>query len=512
MKSPALALALVLLASPAVAQEAQPEGVALTVYSTAAPGAVPPELYRPALGGEGYAPSGGAIPGYAVVKQEREMPLEKGRATVRFTDVASLIDPTTVVFESLSDPDGTSVVEQNYQFDLVGTAKLLQRYIDREVTVERAVGDKLETVTGRLLSTAGGLVLQSKDGAVQVINAYDAVRFPELPGGLITRPTLVWDVAAAKTGPQRVRVSYQTGGLTWWADYNLTFAEGKDANSGTLDVGAWVSIINQSGASYPDAGLKLIAGDVQRAAPPPAQYLMRDKRVAMAAEMAAPGFEEKAFFEYHLYSLGRKTTLPDNSTKQIELFPPVSGVPVEKVLVYYGLGAGFRGVFADPVTDRNYGAGEFNKKVDVYLRFENSKDVGLGMPLPAGRVRVNKLDPADQSLEFIGEDTIDHTPKDEKVLIKLGSAFDVVGERKQVDFKLDTDRNFAEETIEVTLRNHKDEPVKVIVKENLFRWLTWEITQSSAKYTKVDARTIEFPVQVAKDGEAKVRYTVRYSW
>jgi hypothetical protein len=320
----------------------------------------------------------------------------------------------------------------------------------------------------------------------------------------------VWDVNAAKPGAQRTRVTYQTSGITWWADYNITFAEGKNANSGVLDVNAWVSILNQSGATYPDAGLKLVAGDVQRAAPEPT-YAMRDRRAMMAAEVAQTGFAEKAFFEYHLYTLGRKTTLPDNSTKQIELFPPVSKVPADKVLVYYGLPSGFPSFFADPVVDRNLGT-EMNKKVDVYLRFKNSKEAGLGMPLPAGRIRVNKLDPADQSLEFIGEDTIDHTPKDEQVLIKLGNAFDVVGERKQTDFKVDINKHTLEESIEVVLRNHKQEPVQVLVKENLFRWLNWQITQSSAKYEKVDARTVQFPVDVAKDGEATVRYTVRYSW
>ena len=168
---------------------------------------------------------------------------------------------------------------------------------------------------------------------------------------------------------------------------------------------------------------------------------MADGRfMAKAAGQEARGFEEKAFFEYHLYTLGRPTTLPDNSTKQIELFPDARGVPCDKVLVYYGLPTGFRGFFPNPVTDRNYGT-ESNTKVDIYLRFKNAKDNGLGMPLPAGRIRVSKLDPADKSLEFIGEDTIDHTPKDEQVLIKLGNAFDVVGERKQVDFKIDTARD-----------------------------------------------------------------------
>ena len=340
------------------------------------------------------------------------------------------------------------------------------------------------------------------------------MKFPQLPGGLITKPTLVWDVFTQRPGVHRTRVTYETKAMTWWADYNVIFAEGADANKGLLDVGAWVTIINQSGASYPNAKLKLIAGDVHRAPQPTALQYRRERMAVAQARMAgdAGGFQEKAFFEYHLYTLGRPTTLPDNSTKQIELFPTAKQVPCEKVLVYYGLGRGFRSYsFGSPMMDRNFG-NQSNKKVDIYLRFKNEKEAGMGMPLPSGRVRVSKLDPADDTLEFIGEDTIDHTPKDEEVLIKLGSAFDVVGERKQVDFAVDTRRNWMDEKFEIKIRNHKDEAVKVIVKENLFRWLNWQITDASHRYEKVDARTIHFPVRIEKDGEVVITYTVHYSW
>lgn len=489
----------------------QDSGTALTIYSSAQPGAIPPELYRP-IPGEGapHPGQGQNIPGYAVIRQERGINIDQQRDTVRFSDVAALIDPTTVTFTSLTDPDGTRVLDQNYEFDLVSTAKLMERFLGKEIMVIQIRGDKTETVRGTLLSTAGGLVLKSGDG-VQVLSSYANVQFPELPGGLMTRPTLVWDVITQKTGRHDVRISYQTAGITWWADYNAVFSEGKDANSGVLDFGAWVSIINQSGAGYTDAKLKLIAGDVHRAPKPPRPMVMRQMMAEGAAVPDARGFEEKAFFEYHLYTLGRPTTLPDNSTKQIELFPTARNVPVEKVMVYYGLPQEFRGIFPNPMTDRNFGT-QSNKKVDIYLRFKNEKDAGLGIPLPAGRIRVSKLDPADKSLEFIGEDTIDHTPKDEEALIKMGSAFDVVGERKQVDFKIDTRGHSMEETIEIKLRNHKDEPVKVLVKENLFRWVNWKITEKTHDFEKVDARTIHFPVTVAKDGEVTVRYTVQYTW
>ena len=485
------------------AAAANGSGTALTNYSTLRPGAVPPEHYRD--GGRGQN-----VPGYAVVRNERELALRSGRNSVRFTDVAALIDPTTVHFESLTDAKGTSVIEQNFQFDLVNTQRLLQKYVDGTITVDQLRGDSVESFRGTLLSVAGGITLKREDGSIQILPHNAGIRLPELPGGLITRPTLVWDITAAKGGTHRTRVSYQTGGITWWTDYNVTYADGVNANACKLDIGAWVSIVNQSGASYPEARLKLVAGEVQRVTP--AGQMQRAPMAArtQALQDRAAGFEEKSFFEYHLYTLGRATSIPDNSTKQIELFPAARDVPCEKKLVYYGMTPAY-GYAPDPITDRNYGT-QSNKKVDVYLGFKNSADNNMGMPLPSGRVRVNKLDAADVTLEFIGEDKIDHTPRNENVLIKMGSAFDVVGERRQVGFSVDTSRRTMTEEIEVKLRNRKREAVTVIVKENLYRWVNWQITSKSQDFEKQDARTIHFPVKVAADGEAVVRYTVQYTW
>ena len=479
---------------------------AITIYSSAQPGAISPEMYRP-VPGMGM-PNSMAIPGYALVRDERMVKLANGRSTLQFTDVAGLIDPTTVQFVSLTDPS-TRVLEQNFQFDLVSTQKLLQKFIDRPITLDYSLGNDAKTLTGTLLSAADGLVLRASNGEISAVHSYNSVRFPDLPGGLITRPTLVWDIATQKPGDHRARVTYQTGGVTWWTDYNLTYADGRDANSGTLDVGAWVSIINQSGASYSNARLKLIAGDVHRAQPAAAPMsLARMEKLGEAD--AVRGFAEKALFEFHLYTLGRPTTLLNNSTKQIELFDQARQVPAKKVLVYYGLDQGAY-FYPSPVTDRDYG-GQSNKKVDVYVEFKNDEKFGLGVPLPAGRIRVAQLDAADQSLEFIGEDIIDHTRKNEMVRIKLGSAFDVVGERKQVDFAVNTSAKWMEEEIEVKLRNHKEMPVTVLVKENLYRWSNWKIMKKSQDYDKEDARTIYFPVTLAKDGSATVRYRVRYTW
>jgi hypothetical protein len=502
---PAALAALALLSGTGTEVAGQPgaPGTALTIYSSASPGSISPDAMR--------TPGRGALPGYGVVRQERDLDFSKGRNAVRFADVAALIDPTTVVFESLTDPKGTTVIEQNYQFDLVSTDKLLQRYVDRPIVVDQVRGQGTESFNGTLLSTQGGLVLRRDDGSVQILPHNAGIRLPSLPGGLITRPTLLWDVSAQRAGAHRTRVSYQTQGLTWWADYNLTYSEGSGQGC-SLDVGAWVSIVNQSGASYADAKLKLVAGEVHRVTRGTVYpQSMAAKRSVANEAVAAPGFSEKSFFEYHLYTLGRATTLPDNSTKQLELFPTARRVPCEKVLVYYGQAGADYGFLPSPATDRTYGL-QGHRKVDVYLQFRNSEANGMGMPLPAGRMRVSKLDPADQTLEFVGEDAIAHTPRNEKVQLTLGSAFDVVGERRQVDFRVDTSRKTMTEEIEVKVRNQKKERVTVQVKETMYRWVNWNITARSQEFRKDDARTVVFPVTIAPEGEAIVRYTVQYTW
>jgi hypothetical protein len=477
---------------------------AITLYSSAQPGTLNPKTFR--NGGEGMA-----IPGYALVREERAFDLKAGRNVLRVNDVPGLIDPTTVAFTSLTDPSGTRVAEQSFEFDLTSTAKLLSRYLDREITVEQSRGQSMATSSGTLVGIQGGLTLRQADGSVRIVNEHSGVRLPSLPGGLISKPTLVWDIDAARGGAHKTRFAYQTGGMTWWTDYNLTYSEAPSGGC-KVDVGAWVTIVNQSGASFDDAKLKLIAGDVQRAQPERrAVYPASAPQMLARKDAITDGFVEKAFFEYHLYTLGRPASLANNSTKQIELFPTAAGVGCEKRLVYFGQGSLYP-YYGAPVMDRTPGM-QANKKVDVYLRVKNAASNGLGVPLPAGKIRVSKLDEADRSLEFIGEDLIDHTPRDETVQIKLGSAFDVVGERRQVDFRIDTSAKWIEEDIEVKVRNQKpSETVTVLVRENLYRWTNWTLTRKTHDFTKEDARTIHFPVRISPKGEAVVRYTVRYTW
>ena len=500
-----LAVVLGTASGPLAAQDALP-ATSLTIYSSARPGAVPAELYRPVPGSGAYF--GQSVPGYAVIRQSSQIELGAGRNQYSLTDVAAYIDPTTVRFESRTDPT-TRVLEQAFQFDLVNTQRLMQRYTDQIITVDQRSADGMQQITGRLLSSDSGLILAGDDGRIHSINDYSNIHFPELPGGLMTRPTLVWEVVTNRAGTHDIRVSYQTTGITWWADYNLTFTPGPDANSGYLDLGAWVSILNRSGASYGDAQLKLIAGDVNRAEPSGPMVMRALEQGGLAAD-ATGGFEERGLFEFHLYTLGRSTTIPDNSTRQIELLPVTPKVPARKLLVYYGEIPRY-GFDRQPITDRDFGL-PMNTKVDVYLEFKNEEAVGLGIPLPAGRIRVSQLDESDESLELIGEDIIDHTPKDEDVLIKLGSAFDVVGNRRQVDFQIDVGSRRMEEVIEVAIRNHKPDPVEVIVKETLFLWADNDIVQADSDYERFDNSTVHFPVMVTADGETVVRYRVRYTW
>jgi hypothetical protein len=485
---------------------ARAEQTQITIYSSAAPGAVPAGSYQLAPGQRGPDPA--SIPGYAIVRAARTIALKEGLNHIEVGDVAAYIDPTTVSFESLTAPETTRVVEQSFKFDVVNVERLLERYIGHTITVDPASTADAPPLTGRLLSIEGGLVLASEGGDLHAVSNYRAVHFPNLPGNLITRPTLVWDVVAQQADEHDTRVSYETRGMTWWADYNLLFSAGRDQQNGTIGIAAWASILNASGASYPDATIKLIAGDVHRAArtPRPMGRMMSQA----ALEQADAGFQERSFSELHLYTLGRSASLDENSTIQLALFPRVENVPAEKQLIYEPL-QGRYPTLPTPITDRTFGP-PATDKVDNYLRFVNDERYGLGMPLPAGRVRVSQVDGADGSPELIGEDLIDHTPKGEAVLLDLGSAFDVVGERRQVAFALDRESRHIDETVEIVLRNHKNQAVQVLVKEKLFRWPDNEVVDSNHRYERIDASSIQFPTRVAANGEETVRYRVRYSW
>ncbi|WP_395374929.1 DUF4139 domain-containing protein [Marinicella sp. W31] len=467
---------------------------AITIYSTASPGT---------LDAQQLAQHGSHIPGYAMVKQERTVPIKKGAFEYAFTDVSAQIDPTTVTFTIPENPEIAHVLEQSYQFDLVNTEKLLQKYIDQNISVTFNSGDSSKTIEGTLLSASGGLVLSANSGQIVTLNDWQHIRYPSLPGGLLTKPTLLWRLKGQKNGDYQSRVTYQTQGITWWTDYNLLLEEKN--NNCSFDLGAWVTIINQSGASYAQAQLKLIAGDVNRVSAPNVHPQVMMRSTAVAEEDT--GFQEKAFFEYHLYTLQRPVDLLNNATKQLELMPAVSEVSCHKRLDFDFTRAG-RFNHRRPITDRNYYLTS-NAKAEVFIDFKNDTKSGLGIPLPAGRVRVNQLD-SDGSVEFIGEDLIQHTPKNEAVSIKLGEAFDVVGERTQQDFQLR--QNGLSETFRISLRNQKTQTQTVRLTEHLYRWSNWSIQDASHEHKKANASSIVFEVKIAPESEAIISYTVDYNW
>lgn len=423
-----------------------------------------------------------------LVKDVRELDFQKGKSLIQFTDVASQIDPTSVHFSPVNPSDQVSILEQNYQYDLVSSSKILEKYVDKEIELFTKSGDtkgEEKSYKGTLLSYSNdNVTIQEPTGAIRIIRLDEVVDlyFPSLPEGLITRPTLVWFLDSQVSGKKKAEVSYLTSGINWHAEY-VAVVDQKDEN---LELAGWVSIDNRSGASYQDAKVKLIAGEVHRVAEAPVPTRMGKGFVAEMA--AAPQFEEKPFFEYHLYTLMRPATIKDNEIKQVSLFPS-AGVKTNKIYTYDGL--------------------QDDKNVRVELEFKNAQSEGLGMPLPEGKIRVYQAD-EDKSLEFVGEDKIDHTPKDEKVRVFLGNAFDIVGERQKSNFKQISD-DVSEESYQIKLRNHKEEPVEVVVVEHLYSYVQWEITESSIPYDKKDASTIEFKVQLAKDQEVTVNYTVRYS-
>jgi len=411
-----------------------------------------------------------------LVKETRTIEVKKGAFTFEAADVAAQIDPTSVHLKL----DGATIFEQNFEYDLVSRDRLLERYLDQPIQVFTDKGDMFE---GTLLSASGSeLILRSSVGRVQVVapSAVRDVRFGDLPGGLRTRPTLVWSLFGEKSGKQNTELSYLTHGLNWHAEYVAVTSEKGDK----LDLSSWVSIENRSGASYENAKLKLMAGEVQLVQPPGPFDGGRGRAYMEAMATQAPKFEEKPFFEYHLYTLDKPTTLKDRQTKQISLFEPAT-VTARKEYIY----------------DQQKNA----EKVMVNLVFKNEKAAGLGMPLPAGKVRIYQRD-EDGALEFVGEDMLDHTPQDEEVRLVAGAAFDLAVEKEMTDTKRITDR-VREEAYRIELRNHKKENVEIVVSEHF--WGDWQILESSHPYVKKNAFTIEFKVPVEAGKETVITYRVR---
>jgi hypothetical protein len=434
----------------------------------------------------------------ALVRDVRQIHLERGEFPLKFEDVAAAIMPQTVHFRSLTDPSKLSVVEQNYEYDLLDPQRLLQKYVGHELTISYTeatdAGPKWMTANAMLLAdNNGGLVWKVGD---QIVTNAQPYTFPDLPGDLYSQPTLVWTLDNRGADAQRVETSYLTNSINWSADYVLNVSRDEK----TADLNGWVTLVNNSGMAYQNANLQLVAGAVHRTPPP-----MPMDAMAKSVSMQVLPLENRNFVqlenlgEYHLYTVQRRTSIQNNETKQISLLNGTN-IPVEKYLAVEG----------QPFYYRNpQGIGNpIPQPVKVFYRFKNDEKSGLGMPLPAGTVRVYQAD-SQGGTQFVGEDAITHTPKDETLRVYIGDAFDVVCERKEIDFKRLANDLFEME-YQITLRNHKDGPVTVEVREPVGG--DWEVVNSNYKWTKLDATTIGFEIPVDKDGTSTLDYRVRVKW
>ena len=464
----------------------------------------------------------------ALIREIRPITLTKGLNTIVLPDIPATIDGTSLHFSSLTDPKSVRVLEQNFQYDLIHHAKLLEKYLGKEVEFVRydQATEKEFSVFGKLLATGwqqqasynpygqrlppssysySGQMIAEINGKVE-IGPSGRLILPSLSEGLILKPQLQWLLSSTRAGSHNTEISYLATQLSWNCDYVVLLNQ-EDTK---LDLTGWVTLTNNSGASFKDAGLKLVAGDLNVIKTEAEAVGFARKSLAMADE-AAPQFEQKELFEYKLYTLQRRTDLANNETKQIEL---VSGrqIPSKKTFVYDGLSNFWRSWHNNAgYRDQSSFGQQSNTKMGVFVLFKNSQNEGLGIPLPKGKIRVYKRD-SDGKEQFIGEDQVDHTPKDEEIRLYLGNAFDLVGSRVQKNFRVVVSGHSVEETFEIKVKNHKDEAIEVMVYEHPWRWSEWEITKSNAEWEKVDQTTIRFPVKIAKNSEKVVSYTVRYTW
>lgn len=448
---------------------------------------------------------------FAVVRERVPLDLRAGETPVTFVGATAQLEPDSVV---LRDPAGRvslRILEQSYRADVMSQALLLS--LNEGKTLDFVVRDqnaKEYIIRGTVVRSGYNPTGERMTPIIEVdgklrFSLPGEPLFPALADEGILKPTLTWRIGAPTAAKLEAELGYITGGMSWQAAYNFVAPEKGDQ----LDVVGWVTVSNQSGKAFENASVKLMAGHVQKIQPPEARPMAARRDMVMQAMAEGPAVTEKAFDEFHLYSLARPVTLRDRETKQVE-FMRAAGITAPVIYVYDGA-AMFRIFPGNMIRDPGYGT-QSNKKVWVMREFRNSEQNKLGLPLPKGRMRFYRRDDVDGRIEFTGESELDHTPKNELIRVKTGDAFDVVGERVRTDFQGQNRQDFAEEAFEIRIRNRKTEPIKVRVVEHLYRWTNWTIVQKSDEFTRKDAQTIEFEIPVNPDEERVVRYRVRYDW
>jgi len=464
---------------------------------------------------------------FFVAREYLPLDLTTGVNHVNFAGITSHLEPDSVILRDLTGRP-LQILEQSYRNDPVSQELLLSMYEGKTIDFLVQRGDRNETIKGKIIRS--GYVpssTYSQNGYPQpgmgqpIIEIEGVLRFglpglplfPALGGDSILKPTLSWQLSTTQAGPSQAEISYVSGGMTWQSDYNLVVSDGaKNSGMNSLDLVGWITMRNQSGKTFENARIKLLAGDVSKLQDQRvASRMYAAEKAAMAMDAAAPVVREKSFDEFHLYTLERPATLRDNETKQVE-FVRATGIQAQRLYVYDGAQTDQYGYYPmDQIrNDPSYGTAS-NPKVWVMQEFKNADTNHLGIALPKGRLRFYRRD-SDGSLQFIGENSIDHTPKDEMIRVYTGNSFDIVGERKRTNYRVDSNAHWMDETFEIRIRNHKKEAATVRVVEHLYRWTNWKLVDQSTQSKKRDAQTIEFPVTVAPNGEQVVTYTVHYSW
>ena len=472
---------------------------------------------------------------FAVVRQTVPLDLTAGLNHVTVSDITYHLEPDSVVLRDPLGKRALQIREQNYRADPISQDLLLSLYEGKTIDFQVQHGDQTVLVPGRIVRSgyvphteafqtygyqyqqsqmayangASGQPIIEVNGKLQFLLPGTPL-FPSLPDDSILKPTLDWQLVTDRAGPLNAELAYVTGGMTWKVDYNVVSPEVGD----TLDLTGWVTMDNESGKAFENARIKLMAGDVSKVQDQ-AVYRSHFAAGALSADAfsTAPPVTEKAFDEYHLYSLANRTTLRDREIKQVE-FARAQAIPSSTIYVYDGLQIDpnqYNGWNYDNIRNQESYGTQSNRKVITMREFVNSAANGLGIPLPKGRMRFYRRD-ADGQLEFIGENDIDHTPKDETLRVYVGNAFDLTGDRKQTNYKMDSQARTADESFAITLRNHKTTPVEIRVVEHLYRGPNWAISAKTNTFLKTDAHTIEFRVSLAPDEEKTISYTAHYSW
>ncbi len=472
---------------------------------------------------------------FAVVRQTLPLDLKSGTNQLEITNITAHLEPDSVILRDLKNGRDLRILEQNYRSDVASQGRLLALYEGK--TIDFLVPDK----EGNRRLVPGKIIRSGYTPHYQAYSAYDQQYyqaqqayvaagngepiieidgklqfglpgqpiFPALSSDTILKPTLSWLLQSDRPGNTNAEFSYVTGGMSWHADYNVV----APVSGNLLDIVGWVTLDNQTGKTFSNAHIKLMAGDVNKLQPGDFSGMAaKDAVFNMRAEAPAPAVTERSFDEYHLYTLERPSTLYDRETKQVE-FVRATGVPSQRLYVYDGvkLDQNYRGYSQENIRDmENFGV-QSNSKIWAMVEFKNSKENHLGLPLPKGRVRFYRRD-TDGQLEFTGENLIDHTPSDETIRLYKGNVFDAVGERKRTAYHLERNAHWMDESFEIKLRNHKKEPMEIRVVEHLYRWTNWDIQKTSDPFNKLDSKTVEFRVKVPPDGEKVVTYTAHYSW